>query len=174
MFPWVSSNGFSFPGKRKIKFNSNVLSHPNTAFIRSGLFEGRFVPLWGLQVRGRDRLAFRSKLGFFWVPGVAELLVLAEKTNGTFERRKKKKGNLSRCTHHIQTCTTGHERLKRTWSFLGGEGGSLDSVGLPCTCGPLLWGTGSRRKRHACRRLHQRSLKLVVTSCFSEPEFKCI
>lgn len=33
-------------------------------------------------MRGRDRLAFRSKAGFFCVPGVAVALVLPVKTNG--------------------------------------------------------------------------------------------
>lgn len=33
-------------------------------------------------MRGRDRLAFRSKLGFLFVPGVVEMLVLPVKTNG--------------------------------------------------------------------------------------------
>lgn len=35
-------------------------------------------------MRGRDRLAFRSKLGFLFVPGVVEVLVLPVKTNGPF------------------------------------------------------------------------------------------
>lgn len=33
-------------------------------------------------MRGRDRLSFRSKLGFLFVPGVVEVLVLPVKTNG--------------------------------------------------------------------------------------------
>lgn len=44
-------------------------------------------------MRGRDRLAFRSKLGFLFVPGVVEVLVLPVKTNGPFrggEKNKKK------------------------------------------------------------------------------------
>lgn len=44
-------------------------------------------------MRGRDRLAFRSKLGFLFVPGVVEVLVLPVKTNGPFrggETNKKK------------------------------------------------------------------------------------
>lgn len=46
-------------------------------------------------MRGRDRLAFRSKLGFLFVPGVVEVLVLPVKTNGPFrgggKKTKKKK-----------------------------------------------------------------------------------
>lgn len=41
-------------------------------------------------MRGRDRLAFRSKLGFLFVPGVVEVLVLPVKTNGPFRGGGKK------------------------------------------------------------------------------------
>lgn len=41
-------------------------------------------------MRGRDRLAFRSKLGFLFVPGVVEVLVLPVKTNGPFRGGEKK------------------------------------------------------------------------------------
>lgn len=46
-------------------------------------------------MRGRDRLAFRSKLGFLFVPGVVEVLVLPVKTNGPFrgEKKQNKKHN---------------------------------------------------------------------------------
>lgn len=40
-------------------------------------------------MRGRDRLAFRSKLGFVCVPGVVEVLVLPVKMNGPLGFRKK-------------------------------------------------------------------------------------
>lgn len=42
-------------------------------------------------MRGRDRLAFRSKLGFLFVPGVVEVLVLPVKTNGPFRGGEKNK-----------------------------------------------------------------------------------
>lgn len=44
-------------------------------------------------MRGRDRLAFRSKLGFLFVPGVVEVLVLPVKTNGPFRGGEKNKKN---------------------------------------------------------------------------------
>lgn len=45
-------------------------------------------------MRGRDRLAFRSKLGFLFVPGVVEVLVLPVKTNGPCRRGGIKKNHL--------------------------------------------------------------------------------
>lgn len=45
-------------------------------------------------MRGRDRLAFRSKLGFLFVPGVVEVLVLPVKTNGPFRGGGKKTQNI--------------------------------------------------------------------------------
>lgn len=44
-------------------------------------------------MRGRDRLAFRSKLGFLFVPGVVEVLVLPVKTNGPCRGEKTKHNN---------------------------------------------------------------------------------
>lgn len=42
-------------------------------------------------MRGRERLAFRSNLDLFCVPGVVGVLVSPVKTNGPLEFREKKK-----------------------------------------------------------------------------------
>lgn len=56
-------------------------------------------------MRGRDRLAFRSKLGFLFVPGVVEVLVLPVKTNGPFRGggKKNQKKNQNIIIYFLET-----------------------------------------------------------------------
>lgn len=54
-------------------------------------------------MRGRDRLAFRSKLGFLFVPGVVEVLVLPVKTNGPFRGGEKTKKTQNIIIYFLET-----------------------------------------------------------------------
>lgn len=79
-------------------------------------------------MRGRDRLAFRSKLGFLFVPGVVEVLVLPVKTNGPCRGGEK---NICFCLE-TYTSNISFQGLKgqSTWSFCGRERCSFDTAGL--------------------------------------------
>lgn len=93
-------------------------------------------------MRGRDRLAFRSKFGFFCVPGVVEVLVLPVKTNGPlgFGGEKIKTSFLTLLTS-VGKCRNHSKIQKVPGVFVTKRDGVLTVLGFPpsatCFCGVL-------------------------------------
>lgn len=109
---------------------------------------------------GRDRLAFRSNLGFC-VPGVLTQLAFPVKTKGPSGVSGRKP---SLYILHVFISTSG--KREGTWGFGGREDCGF---AFPCIGGLFQRGARGHAGGHASWGLHHRPLVLIIPCGFGEP-----